>query len=91
MQEVSQLHVAAKLLEKYEGKCWQQVIPNGEFPELLKLHPNKEYIRHIEKNMVEFTSKLEDYVDVKCLCKDDAFYNALTHTFCLGNTFYIAV
>lgn len=74
IQEVSQLHKAAQLLEKYEGKCWQQVIPNGEFPELLKLRPNKEYIREIEKNTVEWTSKLEDYVDVNCLCNEDVFY-----------------
>ena len=74
IQEVAQLHQAAKLLEKYEGKQWQQVIPCGDFPELLKLHPNKEYVRQVEKHTVELTSKLEDYVDVRDLCENDEFF-----------------
>lgn len=74
LQEVAQLHKAAQLLEKYEGKCWQQVIPDGEFPELLKLHPNKEYIRQVEKCTVQLTSKCEDYTDVAELCPDDVFF-----------------
>ena len=73
-QEVSQLHRVAKLLKKYEGKCWQQVIPNGEFPQLLKLHSNKEYIRKVQKNTVQLTSKLEKYVDVDTLPCDDDFF-----------------
>lgn len=39
--EVAHLHYAKELLLKYEGKEWQQVIPTGEFPELL-LVPRKQ-------------------------------------------------
>ncbi len=73
-QEIAQLHRVAELLEKYEGKCWQQVIPNGDFPQLLRLHPNKEYIRKVQKNTVQLTSKLEKYVDVDTLSCDDVFF-----------------
>lgn len=36
--EISHLHKAAELLKKYEGKDWQEVIGDGEFPEPLSLH-----------------------------------------------------
>lgn len=73
-QEVAMLHRAAELLEKYEGKTWQQVIPNGEFPQLLVLHPNIDYVRDVLKNTVQLTSKLEGYTDVANLPSDDVFY-----------------
>ena len=73
-QEVSQLHKAAELLKKYEGKEYNQVIPNGEFPQLLVLHPNKQYIRNIQANTINLTSKLEDYVDVNTLPQNDVFF-----------------
>ena len=51
-EEVAHLHEAAELLKTYEGKVWQQVMPEGgEFPELLKLRPQKEYIREILKSV----------------------------------------
>lgn len=74
-QEVSHLHNAARLLQKYENKDWQQCIPNGEFPELLKLHENKAYVRDILANTVQNTSKLEHYVPICDVPKDDVFYS----------------
>ncbi len=51
-EEVTHLHEAADLLKMYEGKVWQQVMPEGgEFPELLKLRPQKEYVREILKSV----------------------------------------
>lgn len=50
--EISQLHKAAELLKKYENKEWQQVIPNDEFPQLLELRPNVDYVRNILKETV---------------------------------------
>ncbi len=51
-EEVAHLHEAAELLKEYEGKVWQQVLPEGgEFPELLKFRPQKEYIREILKSV----------------------------------------
>ncbi|MDR2635126.1 MAG: hypothetical protein LBC13_03980 [Clostridiales bacterium] len=73
LQEVAHLHRAAYLLEKYEKKHWSQVIPIGEFPELLQLGPNKEYIRGV-MNSVELTAEFEDYSDVKELPRDFRFF-----------------
>lgn len=73
-QEVSMLQRAAELLQKYEGKTWEQVIPNGEFPELLVLHSNIDYVRNVLKNTVQLTSKNEGYVDVSTLPPDDPFF-----------------
>ncbi len=51
-EEVSHLHEAADLLRTYEGKVWQQVMPEGgEFPELLKFRSQKEYVREILKSV----------------------------------------
>ncbi len=73
-QEVAQLQRVSKLLEKYEGKCWKDVISNGDFPQLLKLHSNKEYIRKVQKHTVQLTSKDEEYIDVAKLSCDDVFF-----------------
>ncbi len=59
--EIAHLQKAAELLQKYEKKEWQQVIPNGEFPEPLSLHQNIDYVRDVLFNTVQFTSVLEDY------------------------------
>ena len=72
-QEVGHLQKAAALLEQYEGKQWQQVIPNGEFPQLLQLHPNKEYIRQILGNTVWNTAVIGGYQDVRQLPLDAPF------------------
>ena len=73
-QEVSHLHNAARLLKEYEHKEWQQCIPDGNFPELLKLHENKDYIRGILGNTVQNTSKKEQYVDISQVPDTDVFY-----------------
>lgn len=52
LEEVAHLHEACDLLKTYEGKVWQQVLPEGgEFPELLKFRPQKEYVREILKSV----------------------------------------
>ncbi|WP_310603421.1 hypothetical protein [Anaerosporobacter sp.] len=72
-QEVAHLHKAAELLKKYEGKEWQQVIPNAEFPKLLSLGSNIDYVREILKS-VRLTGKLEDYTPVSSLPDDDNYF-----------------
>jgi rubrerythrin len=59
-QEIAHLHAAALLLEKYEKKHWQEVIPNGAFPELLSFRSNKDYVRNVLRT-VGLTSEKEDY------------------------------
>ncbi len=67
-QELSHLHYAAELLQKYEKKEYSQVIPDAEFPKLLSFNDNyeknKNYIRNILKNTVNNTSVLEEYTDL---------------------------
>lgn len=63
-QEIAHLHAAAQNLKKYEKKEWQQVIPDGEFPELIKLQSNIEYVRKILKNTVTRTAQRESYVNI---------------------------
>lgn len=72
--EVSHLHKACELLEKYENKTWQDVINCGDFPELLKLGPNIEYVRRILKNSVSYTAVREDYLPLKDVPDDFDFY-----------------
>jgi len=73
-QELGHLHDAVKLLEQYEGKSWQEVIPCGEFPELLTLGENIDYVRCVQANTVHNTSVLEDYVPVDELSCDAPFF-----------------
>ncbi len=72
--EIVHLHKAVELLKKYEGKDWQEVIPNGEFPAPLSLHENIEYVRKILGDTVQYTSLKENYVKVKDLPKDADFF-----------------
>ena len=54
--EIANLKKAVELLKEYENKDYNCVIPNGTFPELLKLGPNVEYVRDIIKNTVTNTA-----------------------------------
>ena len=63
-EEVSHLHFAAKLLKDYEGTDWQEVIPDGEFPQLLSLGSNIDYVRSVLASQVELTALRENYVPV---------------------------
>lgn len=71
--EVTHLHIAAELLKKYEGKHWQQVIPVGEFPPLIRLHENKDHIREVLKS-VRLTAMKEGYLDIKDVPMNADFY-----------------
>lgn len=73
-QEVAQLHKAAELLKQYEGREWQQVIPDATFPELLHLGPNKEYLRDVLARTVRLTKDREDYAEVDSLPDNATFF-----------------
>jgi len=73
--EIAHLHKAVELLEKYDGKSWQEVIPDGNFPTPLSLHENIEYVRDVLENTVQFTSDREEYTKVDELPKDADFFN----------------
>ncbi|MDE7295797.1 MAG: hypothetical protein K2N84_00885, partial [Clostridia bacterium] len=67
-------HKAVELLQKYENKVWQQVIPQGEFPALLSFHSNIEYVRQVIADTVTLTAQKEDYVEVSKLDSDAPFF-----------------
>ena len=66
-QEISHLHAAAKMLEKYEGKHWQSVVGSGEFPKPLMLTSNIDYVREVLSATVQNTACREGYVCVNDL------------------------
>ena len=73
-QEISHLHVAAQLLKKFEGREWQQVIPNGEFPAPLQLKSNIPYVREVLRLTVEETAVRESYEDVSQIKPDFDYF-----------------
>ena len=72
--EITHLHRAADLLKKYEGKDWQEVIPDGDFPAPISLHENIDYVRRILSDTVQYTTERDDYVKVKDLQKNADFF-----------------
>lgn len=73
--EIGHLHKARELLEKYEGKCWEQVIPCGEFPAPISLHQNIDYVRKILDDTVQYTTgKDNTYTKVESLGSDASFF-----------------
>lgn len=73
-QEVSHLHNAAAMLKKYEGKDWQQVIPNGCFPKLLQFCDTRNYVRQVLAGQIQLTANREQYAPVSTLPPDHEFF-----------------
>ena len=80
-QEIAHLHKAAQLLERYEGKQWQQVIPQADFPEPLRLESNIDYVRAALLS-AQLTYKDHDPKPVQMLQQQDPFfaYQNTVHT-----------
>ena len=73
--EVCHLKLAAAMLKKYEHKSFEQVLGcDGEFPELLKLGSNKEYIRKVLRDTVTLTMKDEGYSELNKLPDDYRYF-----------------
>ena len=63
-EELKHLKIASEMLYKYEGREWEQLFVGGaEFPALIKLKSNKEYIREIIKS-VRLTGYRETMVNI---------------------------
>ena len=85
IQEIAHLHTAKDLLWKYEKKDWMQVIPGGEFPQILELRPNVEYVREIIRTTTGNTQKDENVVPLMQLPLNDRFYSyqeTVNHDLC---------
>ncbi len=73
-QELNHLKIASDMLKTYEGREWEQLFVGGaDFPELVKLKSNKEYIRDIIKS-VRLTGYYEDMVMIDDLKDSDEFF-----------------
>ena len=72
-QELLHLHIAQEMLQRWEGKPWQQVIPEGDFPPPLRLESNIPYVRRVLEGTVHNTACQEDYCDARTLPPDSRF------------------
>lgn len=73
-KEVAHLHKAVELLQKYECRDYTEIIPDGEFPELLTLGPNIEYVRDVISQTVNYTADMEGYIPVEQLPPNANFF-----------------
>ncbi len=73
-QEIAHLHKAMELLQKYEKKEWQQVLPGGAFPKLLQFHDTRDYVRKVLAEQIQLTSNREQYTPVTDLPSNHTFF-----------------
>ena len=73
--EIAHLHLAADMLKEYEGKDYTEIVGTGEFPELIKLHENKDYVRNVLSESVTLTGNGEGYENVNSLPDDARFFS----------------
>ncbi len=77
--EITHLKTAIRLLSKYEKKNYESIIGTGEFPKLLKLGGNKEYIRKVLGNTILLTAdnthNVFDYKDIKKIADDHRYFD----------------
>ncbi len=73
--EISHLKAAIKMLEKFENKNYTDIFGEGEFPQLLKLGSNKEYIRKVLAKTIYLTADDMKYTDVKKLPSDHRYFS----------------
>lgn len=74
-EELSHLRYACELLERYDGKVWQQLFPEGgEFPSLLHFTPQKEYVREVLKS-VRLSGNAETFEEVDKLPDRHRFFS----------------
>ncbi|MBR2869783.1 MAG: hypothetical protein IKB98_00165 [Clostridia bacterium] len=74
-EELSHLKIASDMLYKYEGREWQQLFVGGsDFPDLIKLQSNKEYIREIIQKTVRNTGLKDTVVKINELSDNADFF-----------------
>lgn len=71
--ECVHLRLAVNLFEKYENRSYREVIGDGEFPDLLDLGENKEYVRSVLANTVNKIAMGKKYMDVCDLPKQNDY------------------
>jgi len=73
--ECAHLKLAISLLKKFDKKNFEPVIGSGEFPPLLKLGTNKEYVRKVIDRTINLTGNRQSYIDVMKLKPNADFFN----------------
>ncbi len=74
-EELSHLKFATQMLEKYNGKVWQQLFPEGgDFPALLSFSEQKDYVREVLKS-VRLTGRAESFEPVDDLPDHFRFFS----------------
>ena len=71
--ECAHLKLACYLFEKYEKGNYRTVFGSGEFPRLLTLGTNKQYVREVLERTILLTGNRNSYIDVMRL-KDNAYF-----------------
>ncbi len=82
LQELSHLHKAVQLLKKYDNKDWQEVIANGEFPNLLKFYDTRDYVRQALKEQIMLASNAEGSMPIENLPQNHNYFfyqNRINH------------
>jgi rubrerythrin len=72
--EIDHLHRAAELLQQYEGREAESLLPASGFPELMKFQSNKEYVRDIEARQVQLTADGNMYKPMTSLPDSHRFF-----------------
>ena len=72
-QELAQLHRASQLLDRFEHKHWQQLIPDPTFPAPIRLESNVDYVRSVITT-VQLTYKNDSPAPVQELGERDPFF-----------------
>lgn len=74
-QEIQHLHMVKQLLEKYEKKSVEDVMPNGgAFPDPLHFHDTKDYVRKVLAEQVRLTADKETFVPIDDLPTKHEFF-----------------
>jgi len=71
--EIGHLHEAAEMMQKYEGRSAESILPNA-FLEPTRSQSNKEYVRDVLASQVDLTTDGTDYVDVHELPSDARYF-----------------
>ncbi len=72
--ECAHLKIACYLFEKYENGKVEDVIGSGDFPQLLMLGTNKEYVRDVLNRTIMLTGNRQDYIDIMKLKPNADFF-----------------
>ena len=72
--ECAHLKLAIALLKKFEKKSYTSVVGDGEFPELLALGSNKEYVREVLANTITNISQDKEYMDICNMPENSAYF-----------------